>query len=705
MTRLSKKRRIALEKSRAVNGTFIVKNQNETNFEKETEGIEDLEVEDWGNDDDSGWEEDIDLKLAETNRERLLGLELVWKKDAYLEKKIRGPYLIGPTKKSTFYDNYGPSGKWTKAAEDTPKLTNFFSLKNQEIVENETDDDVEEIFIDSEYEWNFKEIKIKIEGLKEELKNNQHKMSVIEYNKKRAIFEMLKRVKKNGKGLIKASIEAAELVFIESHPYKARCIRVWTKYWLQNAQLPPTFQGKHQKIIRLVDDEDIAEKCQTWIRNQGGHTTPIKFKEFVEQILLPETGITKQKTISNSTAKRWLNVLGFFHQQQRQGVYFDGHERDDVVEYRKIFLEEIAKYEPYMASYDGETMEKILPNLKDNEKEHIFVTHDECIFYSNDGKRGVWAKTGELPLRKKGNGRSIMISEFLTEACGRLKLDTQTIENYPHIPKEARVCLIPGKNQEGYWTMNHLLEQVKSKAIPIFEALFPNCIAIFAFDNSSNHAAFLPDALIASKMNLFPGGKQPAMRSTTWGENNHQDMCFPNDYFNEKLREKPKGMKQVLLERGKWKDSLKADCQLCKAGDKDPNRIDCCARRIISLESDFIAQKGALHEIISTAGHKCIFYPKFHCELNFIEMYWGATKKFTRENCDYSWAGLQKTVPLGLDSINLITIRKFARKAWRYMNVYHKGIGGKLAEYAVKKYKSHRRVPDNILEELNKIKF
>jgi len=39
------------------------------------------------------------------------------------------------------------------------------------------------------------------------------------------------------------------------------------------------------------------------------------------------------------------------------------------------------------------------------------------------------------------------------------------------------------------------------------------------------------------------------------------------------------------------------------------------------------------------------------------------------------------------------------------MDVYHKGIGEKLAEYAVKKYKSHRHVSDNILEELNKIKF
>ena len=82
-------------------------------------------------------------------------------------------------------------------------------------------------------------------------------------------------------------------------------------------------------------------------------------------------------------------MLGFFNQQQKQGVYFDGHERDDVVEYRKKFLEEVAKYEPYIANYEGETMDKILPNLQNSEKEYILVTHDKCIFYSNDRKCGV----------------------------------------------------------------------------------------------------------------------------------------------------------------------------------------------------------------------------------------------------------------------------------------------------------------------------
>jgi hypothetical protein len=36
---------------------------------------------------------------------------------------------------------------------------------------------------------------------------------------------------------------------------------------------------------------------------------------------------------------------------------------------------------------------------------------------------------------------------------------------------------------------------------------------------------------------------------------------------------------------------------------------------------------------------------------------------------------------IGLDSVNLTTIRKFARKAWCYMDIYRKEVGGKLAEY------------------------
>jgi len=152
-------------------------------------------------------------------------------------------------------------------------------------------------------------------------------------------------------------------------------------------------------------------------------------------------------------------------------------------------------------------------------------------------------KSRELPLRKKGNRRLIMISEFLLEECGRLKLNSQQIQENPSILQEAHIYLQPGKNQDGYWTNEHLINQIQIKVIPIFEILFPNCIGLFAFDNSSNHAAFKSNALVANKMNLKPRRKQPKMKDTIFRSNNqHQSMI--NDAGE------PKGMKQILIERG-----------------------------------------------------------------------------------------------------------------------------------------------------------
>lgn len=229
--------------------------------------------------------------------------------------------------------------------------------------------------------------------------------------------------------------------------------------------------------------------------------------------------------------------------------------------------------------------------------------------------------------------------------------------------------------------------------------MHPNAIAVFAFDNSTNHGAMANDALNVLKMNVNPGGKQSLMRSTVYGSNQTiQSMVFPSNhpvYPNQ-----AKGMKQVLIERGLWYEGLVGDCQLCKKKINDITRTNCCMRKILSLQPDFISQKSQLQEEIEKRGHKCIFYPKYHCELNYIEMYWGVAKRYTRDNCNYTWSGLQKTVPEALDSVSLTIIRKFARKSWRYMDIYQKGITGKLAEFAVKKYKSHRRVPNEIYNEI-----
>jgi len=84
-----------------------------------------------------------------------------------------------------------------------------------------------------------------------------------------------------------------------------------------------------------------------------------------------------------------------------------------------------------------------------------------------------------------------------------------------------------------------------------------------------------------------------------------------------------------------------------KKKDKDNNvsleeNLSCCARHILASQVDFKNQKPLLQEIIEAKGHKVVFYPKFHCELNYIEMYWGAAKRYVRQHCDYTWKGLKE---------------------------------------------------------------
>jgi hypothetical protein len=98
--------------------------------------------------------------------------------------------------------------------------------------------------------------------------------------------------------------------------------------------------------------------------------------------------------------------------------------------------------------------------------------------------------------------------------------------------------------------------QLREKIIPEFERLHgPEYQALIMVDNSQGHAAYAEDALLTSKMNLNPGGAVPKLRDSWFmrdGCRITQPMVFPADHPTSDAG-KPKGIKQVLLERGLWR--------------------------------------------------------------------------------------------------------------------------------------------------------
>ena len=62
----------------------------------------------------------------------------------------------------------------------------------------------------------------------------------------------------------------------------------------------------------------------------------------------------------------------------------------------------------------------------------VLITHDESTFYQNDQCKIVWAQTTSRPTpQPKGEGQSIMVSDFLTSEWGRLHDGHEFVHHLP----------------------------------------------------------------------------------------------------------------------------------------------------------------------------------------------------------------------------------------------------------------------------------
>jgi hypothetical protein len=332
----------------------------------------------------------------------------------------------------------------------------------------------------------------------------------------------------------------------------------------------------------------------------------------------------------------------------------------------------------------------IAPQLKEFETEVVLCVHDESIIYSNDATKTIWQLFGGSTLRPKSNGRSLHVSGFACACHGFCKSGELS----------AFKIIKPGKNADGYWTNKDLIEQLtgtndgadNNGVFTLMEEMHPGKSLVFALDNSANHHASAPTGCNYKALNLGDGGKNvPLIRNSTWN----------GEIFNMQTPDgKQKGIKTILVERGAWIDGLLLEC---KNGCPSDGQLKdkCCARKLLSLQPDFKNQRPWLVEVVENRGHKIIFFPKFHCELNFIEMIWGYCKTFLRRNCSFSFQDLCVTLPHCLSEvIPLSFFKRASRHCYRFMDGYRQGFKGPLLNYIMKKYTSHRKIPDGIIAEV-----
>ena len=399
-----------------------------------------------------------------------------------------------------------------------------------------------------------------------------------------------------------------------------------------------------------------------------------------------------KKALSSRSAHSWLAKLGWNWKEVCRAIYKDGHERPDVQEYRQtIFLPQMEAYKARMMEWD-DNLQPINKELEPGVKPIVFITHDESTFNSNDGRKRIWIHQDKQPLRKKGRGQGLHVSDYLSP-IGRLG--------------NGDVCKILKCGGDIWWTGEDMLEQLTTQAIPSFELAFPGCQALFAFDNAKSHQKYAADALRTGNMNLTPGGKNTVPMRDGWfvkdNQIQKQSMMLPDGRL--------KGLKKVLEERGLWPQGRKFLTQCSIPGStpgttklkptcKYAKHSSCCARALLSSQPDFQEQKGELQETIEAAGHLVIFNPVYHCELNFIEYFWGRAKLYARAHCEYTFEALVRIVPEALAQVSNTLISKYYQRVLRMMDAYRYNIAygsDDFKKYVFTRYSSYRQITESDL--------
>lgn len=292
----------------------------------------------------------------------------------------------------------------------------------------------------------------------------------------RTIQSCLHMVINNQRNLIDASERAAESQGFAAK-WGGRMVRRWVASWIKTRDLPKSERGRHTKMFSLLDDPEVATELRSYLRTNKWSMDPKKLSAFTKNKLLPDeakkylhhvvekempAGLKKYlevelfpriqmkvgRGISLRTARRWLHKEGFRYTAHKKALYYDGHEREDVIEYRQnVFLPKMKEYAPRLVKYVvGDVHKEVEMQLAPGEHKLVVVAHDEMTAQANDGKTMSWVWQGEQPLKKKGVGRGLHQSDVICSTFGWLKDASQTLEY--------------GKNYDGYWNGELFVKQV-----------------------------------------------------------------------------------------------------------------------------------------------------------------------------------------------------------------------------------------------------
>src|SRR6267154_6209368 len=172
----------------------------------------------------------------------------------------------------------------------------------------------------------------------------------------------------------------------------------------------------------ILEDEDFAQELLLHLQGIGKYVKAMDIVEYLDRAEV-KSRLKLTKTISLSTAQRWMSHVGYRWSKTPTGQFVDGHERIDVVEYRQaVFLPNWAEMLSRTRIYTIDGNEGAPPPSSTQARRVVIWNHDESTYYANDRRKIRWVHKSETAVPyAKGKGASLMVADMVSPDYGWLQ--------------------------------------------------------------------------------------------------------------------------------------------------------------------------------------------------------------------------------------------------------------------------------------------
>ena len=239
--------------------------------------------------------------------------------------------------------------------------------------------------------------------------------------------------KEFGLGTMPAAAKVSNIIH-----HTEQTVRQWTDEFREHGEFEQSRVGQYERLS-ITDDEELCGKATAWVREHANikgqpNMTMPDFCQHINNEILPSSFLSPgfPRKICLESARKLLYHLGFKRVDTgKKGVYIDGHERPDVVQEQELFLQKIQDYDtshlPPPCPSDCLHVD-CSPTTDHTLEQLIIICHDESAFQSNEDQTFSWLQHDQIVIKPKSRGSGRMVSDFVDEHSGFLRLTEEEFE-------------------------------------------------------------------------------------------------------------------------------------------------------------------------------------------------------------------------------------------------------------------------------------